>query len=78
MTPSPVHFLAAGEIESEGIGMTLYTDVKQKGESWFRRGVVDSFYIDSRSGLVSIGVDGRDLLDFETGHGILLMPKSSV
>lgn len=71
----PIFSDTAGKITADSIGMTLYTDQKQDGKTWSRRGVVDSFYADTRAGLVSIGVDQRDIIDVDITHEILLTPQ---
>jgi len=65
----------AGELYDEALGMVLYTEKKPNSSSWDRRGVVDSFYIDPRAKLVSIGVDQRDIIDVAIDREIMLMPN---
>lgn len=75
MTDSrPIFSDNAGLIAADSIGMVLYTNQKQDNQTWARRGVVDSFYIDPRAGLVSIGVDQRDIIDVPVTHTIMLHP----
>jgi hypothetical protein len=69
-----VYSLRAGEIYDTSLGLILYTEKKPNAATWDRRGVVDSFYIDPRAKLVSIGVDQRDIIDVPIEQEILLMP----
>jgi hypothetical protein len=71
----PIFSGNAADISADSLGMSLYTNQKQDDVLWSRRGTVDSFYIDTRAGLVSIGVDQRDIIDVDITHNILLMPK---
>jgi hypothetical protein len=69
-----IYTLPAADVASDYIGLVLYTEKKFNASTWDRRGVVDSFYIDSRAKLVSIGVDQRDLIDVPVDQEIMLMP----